>query len=358
MAKKWGLITSGAMFQSLACTLLFFEDPKTILFGRPGKDGGQDARSGDGTRVFQMKHHALASAAKAISDAKKEAAIIAKYRQPGHARHAQWLGVKHWRLVTNALFNSTDQKRWDDEVIPRFKAQGFDEVDHWGQEQLEALLDKHPEVHRAYFESETRAFLSVPEMRERVHAQEPFLRRDDVGEIFGRADEVDAARSFLEDTAQFLVIRGAGGIGKTRLLLEIGEAIADEGAWYVLWANVATMSTTATWFEGVVRERPTLLLVDEPDDDRLLKVLLEQLGTRASKWKVAMTVRSPKDPVLRLLFGARIKPRVQALLIGALPNAGAVSMCENLLATGKLAHLPQDQRHRAAQDLRARSGIS
>ena len=63
-------------------------------------------------------------------------------------------------------------------------------------------------------------------MRERVHAQELFLRRDDVGQIFGRTGEVEAARTFLGEANQFLVIHGAGGIGKTRLLLEIGETIA------------------------------------------------------------------------------------------------------------------------------------
>lgn len=351
MTPKWGHITSGATFQSLVCTLLFFEDPKAVLFGRPGKDGAQDARSGDGTRVFQMKYHTEASAAVAIRDAKKEAATIEIYRQPGHARHSQWAGVKHWRLATNVAFNAADQKRWDDEVIPLFTAQGFEEVDLWEKERLGALLVKHPEVHRAYFENKTRAFSSVPEMRERVHALEPFLRRNDIGEIFGRTTEVGEARKFLTGNNQFLVIHGAGGIGKTRLLLEIGEAIASEGVWYVLWANVATMSATSTWYEGVVPERPTLLLVDEPEDDHLLKVLLEQLGTRASKWKVAITVRSQKDPVLRLLFGARIKPRIQELLITALGEADAVAMCESLLSTGKLAHLQQDQRHRAAQSL-------
>ena len=41
--RKWGAITSGATFESLATTIVFFEDPKASLFGRRGKDGGQDA---------------------------------------------------------------------------------------------------------------------------------------------------------------------------------------------------------------------------------------------------------------------------------------------------------------------------
>jgi hypothetical protein len=106
--RNWDHITGGAMFEALAATLIAFEDSKAKLFGRSGKDGGQDARSGDGTRVFQAKHHEDSPAAKAIADAKKEAEKIIEYRKPGHDRYEQWKGVTHWRLVTNAPFNPTD----------------------------------------------------------------------------------------------------------------------------------------------------------------------------------------------------------------------------------------------------------
>jgi len=118
--RNWNFITSGAMFEALATTLIRFEDPKAALFGRRGKDGGQDARSGDGTRVFQAKHHEDGSAAKAIADAKQEAEQIVEYRKPGHPRYEQWKGVTHWRLVTNAPFNPANLQRWNTEVVPLF----------------------------------------------------------------------------------------------------------------------------------------------------------------------------------------------------------------------------------------------
>lgn len=120
--RKWGAITSGATFESLAATVVFFEDPKASLFGRRGKDGGQDARSGDGTRVYQAKHHENGSTAAAIRDAKNEARKIEEYRKPGHARQAQWAGVTHWRLVTNSAFNPTDKQTWETEVVPLCQA--------------------------------------------------------------------------------------------------------------------------------------------------------------------------------------------------------------------------------------------
>ena len=354
--RKWGAITSGATFESLATTVVFFEDPTASLFGRRGKDGGQDARSGKGTRVFQAKHHESGSAAAAIRDAKSEAEKIEKCRQPSHSRYEQWKGVTNWRLITNAAFNPTAKQTWDTEVVPLFAKQGL-VADYWERENLNALLDKHPEIHRSFFENETRVFLSVPEAKERLPNQEPFLRRDELGPFCGREAEIAKVREFLASSHLFLVVHGAGGMGKTRLLVEAGETIASEGEWQVLWANVASMAATGAWFEAVVPERPTLLLVDEPGDDLVLQQLAEQLGGRlgrAARWKVAVTVRSPKDPILRFLRGARMKPRVQQLPVEALPSSDAEAMCAELLKTGPLGGLPEEERRDAARQLSKR----
>jgi hypothetical protein len=351
--RKWGAIASGATFEALATTIVFFEDPAAALFGRRGKDGGQDARSGDGTRVFQAKHHEDASSTTAIRDARKEAEKIQAYRQPDHARYEQWKGVTHWRLVTNAAFNPTDKQAWDTEVVPRFAAQGLT-ADYWERENLNALLDKHPEIHRSFFENETRAFLTVPELREWLLEREPFLRRAELGRFCGREAELREFRAFLASSHRFLVVHGAGGLGKTRLLAEAGESIASEGAWQVLWANVASMSTTAAWFDAVVPERPTLLLVDEPPDIKVLQQLTEQLGGRAAHWKVAVAVRSPNDPVLRFLFGARMKARVRELALSPLLEPDARALCADLLSTSKFANMPEEARADTARELSRR----
>lgn len=354
--RNWGQIRSGATFESLATTLVFFEDPGAALFGRRGKDGGQDARSSDRKQVFQAKHHQDGSASKAIADAKMEAAKIAKYRSPGHPREPQWRGVTHWRLVTYAAFNPTDRQTWDEEVVPLFSAQGL-AAEYWEQANLDALLDKHPEVDRAYFQNATRSFLSLPEVKEMLPLQEPFLQRDALGPFAGRDAEDQKIRSFLASKHLFLVVHGAGGVGKTRVVVEAGERVAGEGSWQVLWAHVASMETSGTWFEGIVPERPTLLIVDEPESDQILRVLAEQLRSRvgrASEWKIAITVRSPKDPVLKFLFGPRMKQSVDKLLVCPLPRGDAESMCEHLIASGPLAGSPEDWKRSAARELAKR----
>ena len=54
---NWALIQSWEPFQSLVNTLLLFEIPGTRVFGRAGKDSGQDGRSTDNKTVYQYKHH-------------------------------------------------------------------------------------------------------------------------------------------------------------------------------------------------------------------------------------------------------------------------------------------------------------
>lgn len=356
--RNWAFISSGATFESLATTLIFFEDPGAALFGRRGKDGGQDARSSDGTRVYQAKHHIDGSAAKAIADAKKEAAKIAEYRTPRHPRESQWRGDTHWCLVTNAVFNPTDNKRWEDEVVPLFSAQGL-VAEYWEQAKLDALLDKHPEVDRAYFQNETRAFLSLSEFKEMLPLREPFLRRNQLGGFVGRDAEIDSIKSFLNSDKFFLVVHGAGGVGKTRLVVEAGERIASDGDWQILWANVASMEASAAWFDGMVPERSTLLIVDEPESDQILRLLAEQLKNkvgRVSKWKIAIAVRSPKNPVLNFLRGPRISSHVGELSVDPLPVADAESICLDLIDSGSLSTSPVHWKQSASKRLAALFG--
>ncbi len=351
--RNWAMINSGATFEALAGRLVFFEDPKAAIFGRRGKDGGQDMRSGDGTLVFQAKHHVDATAAMAIADAKKEAKKIMAYRKEGHDRYQQWKDVTHWRLVTNASFNPTDLEKWKTQVVPLFEEQGLN-ADCWGRPKLDALLDKYPEVERSFFQNEVRVFLTLPEVRERFRMQSPFLQYGVDTGFFGRENELAEIHRFLSSDSIFLVVHGVGGIGKTRLLIEACEEIAAEGSWQVLWANTETMLSSGTWFEGIVPERPTLLVVDDLRVERLLRVITEQLLGRAAGWKIAVVVRSPRDSAFRWLSRPGLERSVWELFIDALTSKAAEKMCADLLSVGPLASRSEQWRNAVARDLAAR----
>jgi hypothetical protein len=356
--RNWGLIRSGATFEALVSSLVFFEDPLAALFGRAGPDGAQDVRSGDTRRVYQAKFHQDGSAQKAIADAKREAAKISRYRHADSPLRDLWRGVTAWQLVTNAEFNPSDRQRWEDEVVPLFNRLDLTAT-YWARAHLDALIDKHPELDRAFFQNETRALLSLSEARERLCAEEPLLRRSGEVGFFGRELEISGLWQFLSSEHLFQVIHGPGGVGKTRLLLEAGQAIAAGADWQVLWANIATMGSSAAWFNGIVRDRRTLLLVDEPLDQELLRVLAEQIGGRSgqtAQWKIIVAVRSPKDPVLRFLASPKMASRVTLSELRVLSEAAALMMCADLLRTGPMGHRPEGWRDAAARAISQRFG--
>ena len=121
----------------------------------------------------------------------------------------------------------------------------------------------------------------------------------------------------------------------------------------MLSANVASMAVSAAWFDAIETERPTLVLVDEPPDEKVLQQLAEQMVGRAVTWKVAVAVRSPNDPVVRFLLSPRMKPQVRNLPVSSLPGASAAAMCESLLASGALASGPSEERTLVSAELRA-----
>ncbi|MDB6021361.1 MAG: hypothetical protein JWQ04_1218, partial [Pedosphaera sp.] len=329
---NWAIIRNGETFQSLVNTLILFEKPGARVFGRSGRDAAQDARSMDGKCVYQCKFHDHPTISKTINDALRELAKIKTYRQPSDSRYSLWQNANEWVLVTNVALNPGDAARWDSEVVPEFKLAGLD-AKLWGLEQLDALLTKHPHVTEAYFEGKNRCFLSLEEAVAYAEADEIGAAGLQVG-LEGREAEMSAITAFLQGSKSLLCFHGPGGIGKSRLLLEIGQWAQREG-FQVLSANEATMSQSDTWFASVPFTEKTLLLVDEPQDPRLVRLMAEQLRAPSSQmksWKVLIAVRSPKDPVMKAVVDMPPDLRATAVSLPPLSAAAARQLAQNLIA--------------------------
>ncbi|MBD3557929.1 ATP-binding protein, partial [Planktothrix sp. FACHB-1355] len=347
---NWGLIRNGYTFQDLICSLIRLEDHKARLYVRPGKDYAQDARSGDGRIIYQMKFHRNEAASSAIADAKEEAKNITKYLvTPGKSQEI-WQVVQEWILISNVAFNPSDELKWNKEVKPL-----FDELElkasYWEKSVIETLLLKYPDLKQAYFGGETRVFLGIAEAREQVQQSQEFEHYHALDTHFqGRETELEQYKNFINDAKKkILVIHGAGGIGKTRFLLEGAETQALPEGWQILWANIATMTATSSWFIGLIVERPTLLLIDEPEDATVLKTLVEQIsGGRARTWKVAIAVQSPNDPVLKYLQGTRMQDIVEDLPLTSLEEKAAIAFCQELIEFGSLQSQTNDWKTQAA----------
>lgn len=349
--RNWGLINSGPAFEALVEHLVYFQDPKAALLGRRGRDGGQDAISENKTLVHQAKHHELPSAAKAIADALGEAQKIARYKNKDHSNYPLWEKVTVWRLYTNAVFNPSDDKLWNDRVTPIFRELNI-RAECYTRTNVDALLAKYPEVDRVFFQNESRVFLTIPEARDLPFVDKTF-KNEDPTPLTGRISEIQSIRNFLSHRRKrILGVYGQGGIGKTKLAIEVGEEIASEGEWQVLWANVETMTLSTQWLMGIVPERNTLLLIDEPRDERLINSLIEHLyGGRMKNWKVVITARSYKDPILKALGDFRIESVVDMLNLAPLSPEHGKTMCLALIEKGVLSKKPEEWKRLAAAKL-------
>jgi hypothetical protein len=344
----WSAIGTGDVFQSLVSALILFEEPTARTFIQLGKDGAQDARTADGKRIWQAKYHHVPTIGKTIRDALTELAKIAIYRTPTNPLYETWRYAVQWTLVTNTPMNAAAYQRWVEEVVPKFKAIGLD-AELWPKEKLESLLTKHPHVLSAYFKGQGRCFLSLQEAinqaeSDAISAAGLRIKLED------REAESRHLRDFFTGPKKLVPIHGPGGIGKSRLLLESGSTAAGIGL-EVLWGQEATLSKTTDWFSAIP-ERPTVLLLDEPKDPRLLDVIREQLGSAGRmQWKVLVSVRSPKDPVLKAVAEMDESLREDFLELKPLSQEGAKIVAMHLIETGPLQDLNKERKEQAAAEL-------
>jgi predicted ATPase/class 3 adenylate cyclase len=132
--------------------------------------------------------------------------------------------------------------------------------------------------------------------------------------LVGRERLLDAARAMLRDPAVRLVtLSGAGGAGKTRLALQLAADVVDEyedGAWFVALAPIrdadlvastildtlgladARNATPLQVIEGHLRERETLLVLDNFEQVTGAAPLVAALLAAATRLKVLVTSRT------------------------------------------------------------------
>lgn len=276
----------GAEFESLVHSLLFFEKPDIVLFGRPGKDCGQDAVSGDGRHVYQAKYGQILKMDDAISRSKTELAKIREYRRPGHKNHPFWKTVTHWTLVANFETNPFDREKWEREICSKNADLNLN-LDYWDVSKLEALLTQYPDVEQAYFTGRNRSFAGLWEARH-------FLEQGRSGEYFFATNAYGWESQFQQldkfeksGKIRFLFVHGKAEVGKTRFLYEAGIRLSERG-WRVFWGLPESMSLSDAWMRGITGpNKKTCLLIDGPTSVGLLNSIYEQLSTiDKSSWKV------------------------------------------------------------------------
>ncbi len=303
---NWGMIQDGGTFESLVHALLFAEDPKTILFGRPGRDSGQDARSVDGLTVFQAKFRNNLNMDGAIKLALEELERIKKYQEHSHANNKHWESVTNWILVANFSINPNDHIKWQKEITLKFQQENL-VAQYWDIEKLEGILFTYPEIQEVFFEGENRILVGVKEAYALLNSEsisDGSLEKA----MLGRESEMQQIVEFIDSSVEkkILPVIGQGGIGKSRLLYESLLTLSERG-WRALWALPATMSKSSQWFRLLNGSQKTCVIIDNPEDSGLLKLVVEQLATvERRNWCVIYACRSENTQVLKKFQNNRL----------------------------------------------------
>jgi hypothetical protein len=295
---NWGMVPDGGAFESLMHAILYAKDSTTVLFGRPGKDAGQDARSADGTAVYQAKYRQGLNMDGAIALALEELDKIKNYRQPSHANHTHWHNAQRWVLVANFSINPNDDAKWKSQVVPAFHQEGL-AAEYWHIDILEGKLAQHPEIRDVFFDGENRILVGLKEAHDLLSAECIGSLSLDIPMV-GRDGELELIESFASSgEKRVLPVIGPGGIGKSRLLYEGLVSLAQDG-WRVLWALPGTMARSSQWFRLLNGAQKTCVALDTPDDPALLRAVIEQLTTvERRNWRVIVAYRSEKAQALQ-----------------------------------------------------------
>ncbi len=281
------------------------------VYGAEGRDKGIDAeyngsytdRKGNkrsGRWIFQYKFF---DPTKDKNNARRSliSAMKGTKTKKGELEKANESKCDHYVLMTNTLLTAGNVSKIEEAK----KENGYTfTLTCWDAEDLITMIDEFPYILNSFREPHLPVFLSYEDMfRDQIKGDHRLLRYD--YDTFGRDNEIDQFRSFVQDTdKRLLVMSGSGGIGKTQLAIEFAKTVEQDYRDYEpLFVQIAEDS-----FENALADIPPnrkyIFFVDDAHDylDNLggIKILLNSSGYSESK--AVLITRKPFKKSLRGIF--------------------------------------------------------
>jgi hypothetical protein len=233
------------------------------------------------------------------------------------------------RVVDETTYEAAEHEVWVTARVSDTAAAVLDQYDNWSYQSDEGIsqlvrslptevarkiLDHAfgPAVRRAFlgggmvaFDSPTAYFAPFDEPGHLIRHDLPLV---------GRAGELAALRAAVEDPSVRIVVQpGRGGIGKTRLLRALAEALTKSGARVLFVRPGAELSAEAV--DELPMEPVTVIVDDAHRPDVSLRALLAEAGRRSDMTVVLAVRPAGRDAVLTAATDAGLEPAQAAILL-------------------------------------------
>ena len=207
--------------------------------------------------------------------------------------HQHWKNVKEWHLYTNAENTNKIEPE-----IDKLEKIGIKATIHH-KALIEQYLMRYPHIKEVYFGGSNKIFISLSELINQLKKSPTLSIGLDCKQLIGRDNELNDALKFLSSEKQICVVKGQGGVGKTRFTIELVYKANQEKNYDVFWANTHTLEYSNNWFHLIVNSgRDSLIVIDEPDNSQTIKMLIEQFSREEFKnCKFIIISRSVKDHI-------------------------------------------------------------
>lgn len=314
MKIDWTKISDENQFRDLCNYLLSEELGWSVISVSKGRDEGIDAsfkgnyKNKKGDWIFQYKWFD-----EKVGNEKNRSLLKSKIvggKDPEATRVQGKHNPDHYVLITNISLTIPLKKEISSKAIKN----GVRDFIVYDQADLDALITNYPNAQKRFFNKLQPSLETYSERfaRELKDPLSIYFCGSDAA-FYGRQDNIAYLERFITDNTKMLVLYGRGGVGKTRLLIELSKKLEQENSdakvYFVREGNDLTLGQVISEIPESQSQGHCKILVFDDAHNYSKDLLLE----------INNLLRQTKTNI-KFIFVTR--PELKQIIINSLPTQG------------------------------------